>query len=476
MQIQPYPALPQLSFLSNGNFSAAPHWFENIWYNVDKERGADYLEDLAVPGSFEFQIAEGPAVLVMHPARLDNNFDSSAVEKHAAEIISNERKRRSGFSSALALAGDSYIVDRDSGKTIIAGYPWFADWGRDTFISMRGLCLSTGRVEDAENILLQWSAALSEGMMPNRFLEHGEQPEYNSVDAALWFVIAAYEFLSRCSKTCKPDVRSKITTAINAIITKFIAGTRFGIACDPHDGLLRAGQNGMQLTWMDAKIGDYVVTPRIGKPVEIQALWINALAIASSLLNRHAALLALAKSSFAAKFWNESRQCLYDVCDADHMPGKNDDSLRPNQIFAVGGLPHMILPLERAVKVVELVRNSLWTPYGLRSLAPSEPGYRERYCGNGFERDTAYHQGTVWPWLNGAFVEAWVRVKGSSAERKAEAREAFLKPMLRGLEEAGMGHLSEIHDANAPFLHRGCPFQAWSVGEALRLELDVLAL
>ncbi|HEU4333121.1 MAG TPA: amylo-alpha-1,6-glucosidase, partial [Candidatus Eisenbacteria bacterium] len=252
------------------------------------------------------------------------------------------------------------------------------------------------------------------------------------------------------------------------------AGTRFGIRLD-EDGLLACGEPGVQLTWMDAKIGDWVVTPRTGKPVEVQALWINALRIGADLAAEWGPRYEKARAAFEARFWDDEAGALYDVVDVNHVPGAVDAAFRPNQIFAVGGLPIAVLDGERARRVVDAVEERLLTPVGLRSLAPDAVGYAPRYEGGVLQRDGSYHQGTVWPWLIGPFVEAWVRVRGDSAEAKVEARERFLTPLLAHLDTAGLGHVSEIADADPPHAPRGCPFQAWSVAEALRLERVVLA-
>jgi len=238
--------------------------------------------------------------------------------------------------------------------------------------------------------------------------------------------------------------------------------------------LLSAGEKGVQLTWMDAKVGDWVVTPRIGKPVEVQALWINALRIAGRASARWAALASHAQATFAERFWNDERGFLYDVVDVDHKVGVNDDRLRPNQVLAIGGLPYSVLEGEMARRVVDVVERQLWTPAGLRSLGPGEPGYIGHYRGNARQCDGAYHQGTVWPWLIGAFVEAWLRVRGDTTENRIEAASRFLGPLLRHYDESGPGHVAEIADGDAPHTPGGCPFQAWSVGEALRLAEGVL--
>jgi glycogen debranching enzyme len=261
--------------------------------------------------------------------------------------------------------------------------------------------------------------------------------------------------------------------AIRAILAGYSGGTRYGIRLD-EDGLLACGQPGVQLTWMDAKVGDWVVTPRTGKPVEIQALWLNALRIAEEFTPDYREVLARGLQSFARRFWNESERCLFDVVDVDHQAGTADPTLRPNQIFAVGGLPFPVLSGPMAKAVVQVVEARLWTPLGLRTLDRSHPQYVGRYEGGVHSRDGAYHQGTVWPWLMGPFVEAWVRVHGHGDEARLEARRRFFDPLLRHLSVAGVGHISEIADAEPPHAPRGCPFQAWSVGEALRLDLSVL--
>ncbi len=261
--------------------------------------------------------------------------------------------------------------------------------------------------------------------------------------------------------------------AVDAILTGYAEGTRFSIHAE-EDGLLACGQPGVQLTWMDAKVGDWVVTPRIGKPVEVEALWLNALWVGSHFSRRWKALFEKGKASFEARFWNESASGLFDVLDCDHRAGVNDPCLRPNQIFAVGGLPLSLLDGERARRIVETVEANLLTPIGLRSLGAKEPAYVPRYEGGVAQRDGSYHQGTVWPWLIGPFVEAWLRIRVNTKEAKAEARKRFLDPFRDHLLEAGLGHISEIADAEPPHTPRGCPFQAWSIGELIRLESTLL--
>jgi predicted glycogen debranching enzyme len=299
-------------------------------------------------------------------------------------------------------------------------------------------------------------------MLPNRFPDHGSAPEYNSVDASLWFVIAAHEYLAAAAPA--PDVREPLIVAVTAILDGYTHGTRYGIRVDD-DGLLACGVPGVQLTWMDAKVGDEVITPRIGKPVEVQALWFNALSGAGE---QFASMADSVKWAFARRFPNPAAGCLYDVVDADHVAQRVDARVRPNQILAVGGLPYRLLDGEVARAVVNCVESELLTPLGLRTLAPGDPVYRGHYAGGVAERDRAYHQGTAWPWLTGAFVDAWLNVHGDDASHRAEARHRFVAPLEAHLAVAGLGHVSEIADGDAPHAPRGCPFQAWSLGELIR--------
>ncbi len=319
---------------------------------------------------------------------------------------------------------------------------------------------------------MEWAGLRSEGMLPNRFHDQGDQPEFNSVDASLWYIIAVGDYLRAIEH--KPQVASdchtdQLRSAVEAILTGYHDGTRFGIRAD-EDGLLRAGEHGSQLTWMDARVDGRAITPRIGKPVEIQALWLNALAIGARFSPRWQTILEKGRRSFEERFWNADGEYLYDVVDCDHQAGTVDGSFRPNQIFAVGGLPLVLLSPEKARKVVDAVEARLLTPLGLRSLAPGEPGYVGHYGGGVAQRDGSYHQGTVWPWLMGPFVEAWVRVRDDSVETKTEAGRRFLMPLIEHLDHAGLGHISEIADGDAPHTPAGCPFQAWSLGELLRLD------
>ena len=482
---QPYRDVPGVTAIHNGIYRHEPHWYLNFLYPAEQARGLDCEEDLATPGTLSWQLeaAEATLILTTTAAAADNPLQPGA-SAGLAQMRQRAQQRRARFPDRLHASADAYIVRKSkaggpAGKTVVAGYPWFTDWGRDTFIALRGLCIATGRLAEARDILRAWAPTVSAGMVPNRFPDHGQQPEYNSVDASLWYVMAVQEYLSalgaEAGTHAAREDRSVLQTAVSQILEGYSKGTRFGIRVDS-DGLLAAGEPGVQLTWMDAKVGDWVVTPRTGKPVEIQALWLNALAFGIKSDARWQSLLESGLRSFRERFWNPQRSCLFDVVDVNHEPGVNDPALRPNQIFAVGGLPLAILEGERARQVVASVQRHLWTPAGLRSLAPEEPRYVGHYEGGVRQRDGSYHQGTVWPWLMGAFVEAWLHQHGDDDTARQQARQNFLEPMLAGLYAAGQGHLSEIADGDAPHTPRGCPFQAWSVAEALRLDRMVLAL
>jgi predicted glycogen debranching enzyme len=478
LTFRPYPERPGVTIAFDGRYRHSPCWYEQFLYREEQARGLDCVEDLASPGSFRLDLGRGETALVVARDGADTErlMEGKTAGALAAEIRDAERRRRAGFATPLERAGAQFVVRRGAGRTIVAGYPWFGDWGRDTFVALRGLCLATGRLDEARAILLEWAEALdAHGRLPNRFPDRGEAPEYNSVDAALWFAVVAGELIDRAPSVLGADDRSRLEHAVACIADGYARGAPHGIRLDPDDGLLLAGEPGVQLTWMDAKLGDWVVTPRIGKPVEVQALWIAALAVAARSESRFAEIERRARASFGARFWNEPRGCLYDVVDAGGQPGRVEAALRPNQIFAIGGLGPSLLGAERTRAALDVVERELWTPVGLRSLAPGEAGYAPRYDGDVRARDSAYHQGTAWPWLIGPFVEAWVRVRGGAAAVKQQARVRFLAPLREHLGLAGLGHVSEIADAEPPHVPRGCPFQAWSLGELLRLEKELCA-
>lgn len=491
---RPYPGVPGVIAYTSGRYRHEPHWYMHFQYDQERARGLDCDEDLAAPGVIEFDLSQGRAALIFAAEGYGERalLPGGSARECALHLRSLEKDRRARFPSRLHRAADSYIVRGKRGTTIVAGYPWFTDWGRDTFIAMRGLCIASGRLDDAREILMSWAGTVSEGMLPNRFPDHGEAPEYNAVDASLWYIVAVHDWLAamrKAGRAVSAADSSRLESAVLAILSGYARGTRYGIHMDA-DGLLAAGEPGWQLTWMDAKIDDWVVTPRIGKPVEVQALWLNALRIGAEIDGRWRDALQRGLQSFEQRFWNEDAGCLYDVVDVDHEPGRTDPTIRPNQIFAVGGLPMALLNGERAARVVETVESKLWTPLGLRTLAPDGAQFVAHYTGGPRQRDSAYHQGPAWPWLIGPFVEAWLRVHEETAaaspgpgksmvgraDFREQARTRFLTPLLTNLDDSGLNHLSELVDGDAPFVARGCPFQAWSVGEALRLECDVLAM
>ncbi|VAX40970.1 glycogen debranching enzyme-related protein [hydrothermal vent metagenome] len=487
---QPYWHTPRVRVLFNGSYTAKPDWYRSFLYSQERARGLDAVEDCASPGEFSFVLrggeggkgGEAEACMVLstdtppeHPLP-----GASAVEV-VAQLRTRETERRHALSTGphpgLSRAADAYIVQRGLASTIIAGYPWFTDWGRDTFLSMRGLCLATGRLEIARQILIEWSRAQVEGLLPNRFPDAGEEPEFHSVDAALWFVQAAHDFLALAAgrpgcALCLGDEHIIRRTCVRAL-RAYAAGTQLGIGMDA-DGLLRCGEGDSSLTWMDARVDGQAITPRVGKPVEIQALWINALKLCATDEPKFVGVAERAHKSFLDRFWQAERGYLCDVVDVEHELGTADPSLRPNQVLAVGGLTHQLVTGKRARSIVDVCERELLTPMGLRTLGPKEEGYVGRYVGGVLERDGAYHNGTAWPWLMGPFVEAWVRVRHGSRKAKREARQRFLEPMLASTATHGLGHIAEIADGDEPWTPRGCPFQAWSVAEALRLDRVVL--
>ena len=483
IQWKPYEGIPSVVARSNGNFVFSPVWYYDFFYQEENARGFDAAEDLASPGEFSWTFDQGKEAVLFFGLE-DSEGErfctgKGSVLEACAAALEEESARRESFSTPLQRAGDAYLVKRGEHRTIIAGYPWFTDWGRDTFISIRGLCIETGRLHEAESIFLAWIASMKDGMIPNCFPDLGTEPGFNTVDASLWFVISAWEFLKKAEESefeLRPGTRQSVENAILSILESYYTGTRYYIKADEEDGLLSAGTYGTQLTWMDAAFGGYVFTPRSGKPVEIQALWINALQIGAKISRQWTKPAKTALQSFEARFWDEQQNCLFDVIDVNGTKNVADPRFRPNQIFAVGGLPFQVLKGDKAASVVASVERHLVTPFGLRSLAPFEKEYKAFYEGGDYERCSAYHQGTVWTWLMGPFIEAWVRVHRNTVKARKDARRLFFEPLINLVGEAGIGHLPEIADANEPHYPRGCPFQAWSVAEALRMDLDVLKI
>jgi predicted glycogen debranching enzyme len=468
VSVLPYADLPGINFGHNAlSVNKTGFWYRNFEYAIERERGFDFTEDLFQPFVLSFDLSKPATVIVSTESVQANDADrlERAEIKRRNKLISSAGVKGE-FTSQLLLAADQFLATRGDGQTVIAGYPWFSDWGRDTMISLAGLTLATNRPKIAKGILLEFSKHISEGMLPNRFPDEGEEAEYNTVDATLWYFEAVRAYVEATGD--RAFVRKQLYSKLSEIVTWHLRGTRYDIHVDT-DGLLYAGEPGVQLTWMDAKIGDEVITPRTGKAVEIQALWYNALRIMSELArrfghdgdaNKFDSMADLAKLSFNALFWNEAEQCLYDVVEN----GNRDASVRPNQIFSVS-LTYPILDGDRAKAVVDKVEAELLTSVGLRSLAPRDPKYIPYYVGSPLERDSAYHQGTVWAWLIGGFIDAYRRVYPERKDRITEIINGF-RPHL---SEAGLGQISEIFDAEWPHSPRGCPAQAWSVAELLRV-------
>ncbi|MCS3629263.1 putative glycogen debranching enzyme [Salinibacter ruber] len=460
-------------FLRSDGASATPEhtWYRGFHLAVEAARGLPDREDLLHAATFESTLAPGETLTLTAGTAPNADLDGTAAlarrrERDDRLVAQGDFDDAPSAVQHLARAADQFVVARSTedvpeGRSIIAGYPWFGDWGRDTMIALPGLTLAPGRPEVAEQILRTYARYVDRGMIPNRFPDDGEAPEYNTVDATLWFVEAIRAYVGTTGDT---DLVRDLWPVLTSIVEWHRKGTRYGIQVDPNDGLLRAGEPGVQLTWMDAKVGGWVVTPRIGKPVEVNALWYNALRILAALaeaIDEDATLFTEQADRVAehfSRFWGEERGYCRDVIDG---PDGDDPSLRPNQIFAVS-LPHSPLSDDRQRAVVDTCAAHLYTPHGLRSLAPTHPDYVGIYGGGREERDGAYHQGTVWSWLIGPFVKAHLRVYDDPATARS-----YLTPLLRHLNGHGVGSVSEIFDGEAPFTPRGTSAQAWGVAQLL---------
>ncbi|HST20717.1 MAG TPA: amylo-alpha-1,6-glucosidase, partial [Blastocatellia bacterium] len=461
---------------------------DGLAYAIEKNRGYDYTGSLWSPGYFRMDLSQGQSATIV--ASTEPWEVIQALEPHEAHAAEHERRRRllerpelmaqDSTASELMLAADQFVITPagrvedatraraagDEVRTVIAGYHWFTDWGRDTMISLEGLTLTAGRHIQARYILRTFAHYIRDGLIPNMFPEGEKEGLYHTTDATLWF----FHALSRYVEATGDKVTLRlILPQLVEVVEHHLKGTLFGIHVDPKDGLLTQGAQGYQLTWMDAKVDDWVVTPRRGKAVEINALWYNALRLLEGWMREEqgeeaaqtmAAHAERARESFNARFWNEKTGFLYDVIDGEQG---DDPSCRPNQLFAIS-LPNPILDRARWKPVVDVATERLLTPVGLRSLAPDEPAYKAMYDGDLRSRDAAYHQGTVWAWLIGPFVDAWLKVQ---PEDRAGARR-FLEGLLPHLNEACIGSISEVFDAEPPFTPRGCIAQAWSVAEMLR--------
>ncbi len=488
-EVEAYPGAPRLRLaVDRGEYHVGGFWWREMFYPSEEERGLDCIEDHFNPGWFEVALlpGEGATLLAALCAPPEDPLEPSDGLAHLEAVIAHRQAllQRAGPGPAgavpaswwrawprLVWAADQFVVSRRTGGvSILAGYPWFTDWGRDAMIALPGLALATGRPELCREVLATFAAYCRDGLLPNRFPDLGEEPEYNTVDASLWWFEALWRYLGQTGDwefaldACWP--------AVHQILRAYARGTHYGIGARA-DGLLWAGVRGVQLTWMDAKVGDWVVTPRHGCPVEVNALWYNALRVGARLAQRRgegalaeewANWAERVREAFLQQFWNAEQGCLYDV-----LGEEPDPAVRPNQLLALS-LSFPVLDPEmapaQARSVVAVCRRHLLTPYGLRSLAPQDPAYRGRYQGNVWERDSAYHQGSVWAWLLGPFVEAARRVGSETAK---QALPLLLEPLLAHLDDAGLGSISEIFDGDWPHRPRGCFAQAWSVAELLRM-------
>lgn len=478
------PAATPLYLLSErAEASAQQIWYNDFYLSIEAERGLVTTEDHLYVGLFSTILLPGESVTMIAATTdrlsLDGAAAYAARRDYEAALLRRVTWSAEEPVQRLALAADQFIVLRNDrpasgqeqarspaapmGRTVIAGYHWFSDWGRDTMIALPGLTLPTGRSEVAASVIRTFSRYVDQGMLPNRFPDEREEPEYNTADATLWYfeAIRAYH-----AATGDDQLLRELFPVLQEIIDWHLRGTRYGIGVDPADGLLRAGEEGTQLTWMDVRINGWTVTPRVGKPVEINALWYNALCAMTAFAERlgldgmsYATMAGRVRAGFV-RFWHSERRHCYDVIDGPHGA---DATVRPNQLFAVS-LPASPLTLEQQRAVVEVCTRRLLCSYGLRSLDPGHPDYGGCYLGDRLARDSVYHQGTVWGWLIGPFVSAHLRVYGD----KAAAR-AFLLPLIQHLEDAGLGSISEIFDGDPPHSPRGCIAQAWSVAELLRV-------
>ncbi|HLI91119.1 MAG TPA: amylo-alpha-1,6-glucosidase [Ktedonobacteraceae bacterium] len=491
----------QLVMSPAATFTPTGHWYWHVLHRRERERGLQDHEDVYQPGIFRIPIAPGMhATLVLSAeTELSRDFGSVRHEEAVTRALARHQQRikqllavadrstdtlqeSDPVRARLIVAADQFIVARPDyskatptgtlwrlspdRKTIIAGYPWFTDWGRDSMISLPGLLLCTGRYSEARGLLKAFASFTHNGLIPNRFPDSGETPEYNTADATLWMFHAIDRYLSL---TGDWSLLKELFPRLADIIQWHVRGTLYDIGIDPYDGLLHAGIPGVQVTWMDAKVDGWVVTPRRGKPVEVNALWYHALALMESWAvhlsidaAQYSRLRAQVGKHFAERFWYAEGGYLYDVVDVDGRIGQNDTALRPNQLFAAS-LRHDLLTDEQAASILQCVTEQLLTPQGPRSLSPRDPNYHDHFNGDRWQRDGAYHQGTVWPWLIGAYCDVYLRVHNDPA-----ALSALLRPFVAQLWEACLGTLSEVAEPEPPFTPAGCFAQAWSVAEVLR--------
>jgi predicted glycogen debranching enzyme len=475
----------------DSTFTIAPAKIHQVVYRTEQQRGYAHEGELWSPGFFRVDLSEQSTATLVGSTEPWDIIDvlgpedvlSAERERRARLIVEAKPEAQNGVAAELVFAADQFVITPagrfeeaarahaagDEVRTVIAGYHWFTDWGRDTMISLEGLTLITGRCLEAGYILRTFAHYVRDGLIPNMFPDEKKEGIYNTADATLWFFHAFNRYL----KQTDDRITLKLLLPILIdIVEHHLRGTKFNIHVDPNDGLLAQGEKGYALTWMDAKMKDWVVTPRRGKAVEINALWYNALRLLAYRLRqsgdapsaqRYEEQAERARNSFNERFWYAEGGYLYDVVDCDGQNGTYDISCRPNQLFAIS-LDHPVLDQERWESVLDVVENRLVTPVGLRSLAPDDPEYKAIYSGDLRSRDGAYHQGTVWAWLIGPFIDAWLKVHPND---KANARK-FLQEFPEHLGDAGLGTISEVFDANEPHAAGGCIAQAWSVAEMLR--------
>jgi predicted glycogen debranching enzyme len=482
--VSPYDGVPAITMalvaVGSPAFEESPNWYYRVEYPEEQKRGLDFHEDLFTYGLFRGTLKPGNTAAFV--ATIEAQLPAAPLD-----VVKRERQRRRDVVKAagtippsqptlraLVTAADAFVVQRENGVSMIAGYHWFTDWTRDSMISLPGLLLATGRLGDARELLRVFASHVSDGLLPNRFPDSGPA-EYSAVDASLWFFVAAKKYLDYSRDA--DFIREELRPVLRRILGAYENGTRFGIHAD-RDALIAAGQDGYALTWMDARVGDWVATPRRGKPVEVNALWYNAVrfledvAVLAGDERERARLNGLAEriqTSFTEAFWNEQTSCLFDVIEPD---GRPDPSIRPNQLFALS-LPYSLVSGARAESILDVVERELLTPMGLRTLSPRDPAYIGSYCGDQRTRDASYHQGTVWPWLLGPMVSATLAVRGRSPVMLARVK-SWLANLDSHLATAGIGFISEICEADPPHAPCGCIAQAWSVAETLRVYREEL--
>ena len=465
-----------LMVAKGSGFAVKEEWYWNYVYRAERERALDYVEDLYHPLEFTVELAPGDSTFLVASVE-----PPERIERDVSRARRDEQERAKALlqqaaidpvddpvGAQLVVAADQFLVERplaeeEHSTTVIAGYPWFGDWGRDAMISLPGLALATNRADAAKGLLRTFAAHVNEGMIPNRFPDAGETPEYNTVDATLWYFHALHAYLEA---THDGALLHELLPVLKDIVHHYFNGTRYNIHVDPADGLVWAGEPGVQLTWMDVKAGDWLPTPRIGKPVEIQALWYNALRLLEGWCNAAEEPVddipqwrEMVERHFMERFWYEEGGYLFDVVDG---PEGDDASLRPNQVLALS-LPHTLVPEDKARQILSVVSQNLVTPVGLRSLAPGDAQYRGHYGGTLWEREGSYHNGTVWGWLIGPYLDAAVRLN-----RDRDEVAAVLNGLAEQLRCGALGTLSEVFDGDWPHAPRGCYAQAWSVAEVLR--------